>query len=57
MKLGRVKSFFELYFSFEENQREIEVFRSDCSFLGRLPPRFVRDCSGFGVVFIQLPAV
>ena len=53
----KVKSFFELYFSFEENQREIEVFRSDCSFFGRLPPRFVRDCSGFGVVFIQLPAV
>ncbi|WZZ14118.1 hypothetical protein YC2023_107207 [Brassica napus] len=31
---------FELYFSFEENQREIEVFRSDCSFVGRLPPSF-----------------
>ncbi|CAF2041972.1 unnamed protein product [Brassica rapa subsp. narinosa] len=55
MKLGR--RLFELYFSFEENQREIEVFRSDCSFVGRLPPSFVRDCSGFGVVFIQLPAV
>ncbi|KAF3553751.1 hypothetical protein F2Q69_00016826 [Brassica cretica] len=57
MKLGRVRGLFELYFSFEKNRREIEVYRSDCSFVDRLPPRFVRDCSGFGVVFIQLPAV
>ncbi|KAF3554936.1 hypothetical protein F2Q69_00011425 [Brassica cretica] len=57
MKLGQVRGLFELYCSFEKIRREIEVYRSDCSFVGRLPPRFVRDCSGFGVVFIQLPAV
>ncbi|CAN6897619.1 unnamed protein product [Brassica oleracea] len=51
------KELYKMNASFEENRREIEVFRSDCSFVGRLLPRFVRDCSGFGVVFIQLPAV
>ncbi|KAF3550996.1 hypothetical protein DY000_02000262 [Brassica cretica] len=40
MEGPRVKGLFELYCSFEKIRREIEVYRSDCSFVGRLPPRF-----------------
>ena len=53
----RVRAFYELYFSFEENLREIDVFRRQCSIVGRLPPIcswLSWICSG---VFIHLPAV